>query len=259
MKSMSPSFLKTNQMNYTPTSGKAELHINYSCNLSCVNCNRFSQIDTPHTPDMTLEDVREFFRQCNELNWNPDILIIGGEPTLNAQFVEIVAEARKFKGNGLVQVWTNGRDREMVKLMREKYAASIPEDTFKERSRIDFPWDDYYISPADYGMERQKCWQHGSEICGISVDANGYMPCAVGGMLDAIHKTGLRTKRLVDLFDNEKNAAITKKMCENCGACLSNLLKDEELTNWRKYVTSQPKRFGSYMSPTWLKATENLK
>lgn len=246
-------------INYTPTSGKAELHITYRCNLKCVNCNRFSQVDDNHTPDMTLDDVKEFFRQCDELNWNPDVLIIGGEPTLNPQFLEIVAESRKFKKNGLVQVWTNGRDRDIVAKIRNDFNASVPEETFKLKSRIDFPWDDYYISPADYGIERHKCWQHGSEICGISVDANGYMPCAVGGMIDGILKLGLRTKKLSDLFDNDKNAAITKEMCKHCGACLSQLLKGDELDSWRNFVTSQSKKFGSYMSPKWLKATEGLK
>lgn len=246
-------------MNYTPASGKAELHITYRCNLQCVNCNRFSQIENEHTPDMSIHDVKDFFRQCKELNFNPDILIIGGEPTMHPDFLEIIRLSREFKGNGLVQVWTNGRDREMVKHIREKYNASVPEDTFKAKSRIDFPWDDYYVSPADFGMERHKCWQHGSEICGISVDSGGYMPCAVGGMLDGVLKLGLRTKRLADLFDNEKNAAITKKMCEHCGACLSKVLKEPELTDWRTYVTSQKKRFGSYMSPTWFNATDGVK
>lgn len=208
---------------------------------------------------MTLADVKEFFRQCRELNFNPDILIIGGEPTLNQDFEAIVAASREFKGDGLVQVWTNGRDREMVKHIREKYNASVPEETFKAKSRIDFPWDDYYVSPADYGIERHKCWQHGSEICGISVDADGYMPCAVGGMLDGVLKLGLRTKRLADLFDEEKNAAITKEMCKHCGACLSKLLSGKELEDWRGYVTSQKKRFGSFMSPTWYNKTEGVK
>lgn len=246
------------KMNYTPTSGKAELHITYNCNLSCINCNRFSQVSSPHTPDMTVEDVKEFFRQCRELNFKPDILIIGGEPTVHPDFLEIVRLSREFKGNGLVQVWSNGRDRAMINHIREKYNASCPEETFKLKSRTDFPWDDYYISPADYGIERHKCWQHASEICGISVDSGGYMPCAVGGMLDGVLKLGLRTKRLADLFDNEKNAAITKEMCKHCGACLSQLLKGNELTNWRSYLKAQPKKMGSYMSPTWLEATKDF-
>lgn len=247
-------------MNYTPTSGKAELHITYDCNLSCVNCNRFSQIKTPHTPPMTVEDVAEFFRQAAELNYRPDILIIGGEPTMHPDLEQIVLRARQFVGeSGLVQVWTNGRDRELIRYLRTAYNASIPEETFKDKSRIDFAWDDYYVSPADYGIERFKCWQHGSEVCGISVDSGGYMPCAVGGMIDGVLKLGLRTKRLADLFDNEKNEALTKRMCESCGGCLSQLLSGDELKNWRKYVTSQPKRFGSYMSPTWYEATKNMK
>lgn len=248
-------------INYIPTSLKAEIHVSYRCNLSCVNCNRFSQLEDPfvHTPDMTIDDVKEFFHQCDELNWKPSILLIGGEPTLHPNFEEIVRLSRKFAQDGLVQVWTNGRDRIMVDHIRKAYNASVPEDTFKAKSRIDFPWDDYYISPADYGIERHKCWQHGSEICGISVDSQGYMPCAVGGMLDGVLKLGLRTKRLADLFDNEKNAEITKKMCENCGACLSQLLKGEELENWRNYVEAQPKRFGSHMSPTWMKAVNKIK
>ncbi len=247
-------------MNYTPTSGKVELHITYRCNLSCVNCNRFSQIKTPHTEDMTLQDVIDFFTQATELNWNPDVLIIGGEPTIHPDFEEIIRIARQFKGpQGLVQVWTNGRDRDMVNKIRHMYNASVPEETFKEKSRIDFPWDDYYTSPADYGMERHKCWQHGSEICGVSVDSGGYMPCAVGGMLDGVLKLGLRTKRLADLFDNEKNAELTKQMCKHCGACLSQLLIGDDLVKWREYVTNQKKRFGSFMSPTWYDATNEMK
>lgn len=246
---------------YTPRDdqwGKAELHITYRCNLQCVNCNRMSNLRNEHTPDMTVEDVKEFFRQCRELNYNPLILIIGGEPTLHPDFQEICRLAREFKGPGKeVQVWTNGRDRELNELMKRKYQMSIPEETFKEKSRVDFPWDDYYISPKDFGVVRKKCWQHGSEICGISVDSFGYMPCAVGGMIDSVLKLGLRTKRLSDLFDNEVNAAITEKMCAHCGACYSNITSEKEA--WRNYLSAQPKRFGSHMSPTWYKATENLK
>ena len=246
-------------MNFTPTSGKAELHITYRCNLQCINCNRASFLRQEHTPDMTVDDVKEFFRQCQELNWSPDVLIIGGEPTMHPDFDEIVRLSREFKKGGLVQVWTNGRDRNAVRRVRSTYAASIPTETFKDKSRIDFPWDDYYISPYDFGIERQKCWQHASEICGVSVDSQGYMPCAVGGMIDGMLKLGLRTKRLADLFDNEKNAALTKEMCKHCGACLTQLLKGEELENWRSYIQNQPKRFGASMSPTWYEASKDMK
>lgn len=248
---------------YTPRDdmwGKAELHITYRCNLQCVNCNRLSNLRNEHTPDMTVDDVKEFFRQCTELKYNPLVLIIGGEPTLHPDFEEICLLARQFRGPGKdVQVWTNGRDKQVIDRIRNLYHMSVPEETFKEKSRTDFPWDDYYISPDDYGMVRKKCWQHGSEICGISIDSQGYMPCAVGGMIDSVLKLGLKTKRLADLFDNEKNAAITKEMCKHCGACLTQQLNSEEKEKWRNYIALQPKRFGSHMSPTWYKATTELK
>lgn len=254
---------KSSPDRYTPRDdewGKAELHITYRCNLQCVNCNRMSNLRNEHTPDMTVDDVKEFFRQCRELNYNPLVLIIGGEPTLHPDFDEICRLAREFRGPGKeVQVWTNGRDRQLVDRIRAKYQMSVPEETFKDKSRIDFPWDDYYISPADFGIQRKKCWQHGSEICGISVDSLGYMPCAVGGMIDSVLKLGLRTKNLADLFDNNKNAEITEKMCQHCGACYSNMVGGEEREQWREYLVSQPKRFGSHMSPTWFEATKDLK
>jgi hypothetical protein len=246
-------------MSYIPSSGKAELHITYRCNLQCVNCNRGSYLREPHTPDMTVADVMEFFRQCRELNWKPAVLLIGGEPTMHPDFDEIVALSRAFAGNDLVQVWSNGRDRSVVDSIRKRYAASVPEESFKDKSRIDFPWDDYFVSPADYGIERHKCWQHGSEICGISVDSQGYMPCAVGGMIDGMLKLGIRTKRLSDLFDENINAVLTKEMCKHCGACLTQLLSGKEKDAWRDYVGDQPKRFGSRMSPTWHEATKDMK
>jgi hypothetical protein len=208
---------------------------------------------------MTVADVMEFFRQCRELNWKPAVLLIGGEPTMHPDFDEIVALSRAFAGNDLVQVWSNGRDRSVVDSIRKRYAASVPEESFKDKSRIDFPWDDYFVSPADYGIERHKCWQHGSEICGISVDSQGYMPCAVGGMIDGMLKLGIRTKRLSDLFDENINAVLTKEMCKHCGACLTQLLSGKEKDAWRDYVGDQPKRFGSRMSPTWHEATKDMK
>lgn len=247
---------------YTPRNdawGKAELHLTYRCNLQCVNCNRMSNLRNEHTPDMTVDQVKEFFRQADELNYNPIIVIIGGEPTMHPDFWEIVALTRQFRKGKEYQVWTNGRDMGAVEKLRNQYNATVPAETFKKKSVIDFPWDDYFVSPADFGEKRPKCWQHGSEICGIAVDSGGYMPCAVGGMIDGVLKLGLKTNRLADLFDNEKNAAITEKMCESCGACWTQQKNEEQKKPWREYVESLPKRYGSHMSPTWYKATEGMK
>lgn len=249
---------------YTPKSGKAEFHLTYKCNLSCVNCNRMSFLSTPPTDDMTLDDAREFFRQADELNFKPNIVLIGGEPTLHPDFFEfcrITSEWLKHDPTRWFQVWSNGytqESRDKIKYANEKYNASIPSDTHKEKSMI-LGQDDIFVSPADFGMKRDMCYAHGAMICGMSVDHDGYMPCSIGGMLDGALKLGLRTKRLADLFDKQKAADITEKMCANCGHNLSHELGGTELEQWRKNVTGCKKKYGSYFSKTWHEKTVGMK
>lgn len=248
--------------NYTPTSNKAEWHLTYECNLSCVNCNRFSFLDDHPTKSMTLADAHEFLRQAKELNWYPSIIIIGGEPTLHPHFLEFCKIAREYLGyHGLVQVWSNASAPNAMTILqhgKEMYNISVPADTHKERSKV-LALDDIYVSPADFGITRDSCYCHGNSICGISVDHEGYTLCAQGGMIDAILKLGLRTKNLADLFNPEWAADHTEKLCKHCGNALSRILRSDENKAWRKYVTAQPKWKGMYVSPTWEKAKEGLK
>ena len=39
---------------------------------------------------MTLDDAKEFVRQCKEINWYPEIILMGGEPTLHKDFFEFI-------------------------------------------------------------------------------------------------------------------------------------------------------------------------
>lgn len=73
-------------------------------------------------------------------------------------------------------------------------------------------------------------------------------------MVDGFLELGIRTKNLSDLFDPEKAAEMTKKMCEHCGLSGRNNPQATQ-AEWRAYVEKQPKKYGSYMSPTWLRAS----
>jgi hypothetical protein len=95
---------------------------------------------------------------------------------------------------------------------------------------------------------------HSSTRCGISVDAGGYSLCAMGGMIDGFLELNIRTKNLADLFDPAKAAETTRRLCEHCGLSGRNNPQATK-AEWRSFVEGQPKKYGSFMSPTWLRAS----
>ena len=220
-------------MSLIPKTDKAEFHITYICDLDCVACSRASFLSKPVVPNMTLDDALEFFRQADELNWHPRIIVIGGEPTLHPQFDEFCELIWK-RTNIYAQVYSNGyteKSRELLDRARLKWNASIektgwkPGGSITEKSDpVDFfgapyKWDfNHFVSPMDAGVTRRgTCYCHASEICGISVDHLGYAPCGPGGALSALLDGRGRTTRLVDLFDQEKMAKLTNELCNHCG------------------------------------------
>lgn len=236
--------------------GKAEVHLTLKCDLACKNCNRMSVPKKKvHTEDMTLDDFREFLRQCREIDWRPSILLIGGEPTMHPDFLEFCRLARAFAGrDGLVQLWTNAftsETRAKAAEARDLYDVSVCGETAKPEGSRELSIKDIYVSPIDAGRPTYTpCWNHAGHICGISVDHDGYSPCAIGGMVDGILGVGGRTKRLADLFDVDKVAELTRRLCGHCGQSVSqNGLADDA---WREYVRAQKSTVGcTHASPTW--------
>lgn len=242
---------------YRPTSGKAEFHLTYACDLDCSACNRASFLKKPHTRAMTLDDAREFFRQADVLGWRPrEITFVGGEPTLHPDFLEFVRITQAWLGKP-VQVWSNAyrpRAQELVQIARRS-GASICRETQKPggaiRSKPGEYWvDDIYVSPLDFGVERDPCFQHASVICGIGVDGEGYSPCAMGGTIAGLLGAACRTRVLADLFDRDQVARMTAAMCAHCGHQMMGRRSD--LVD----VAALPRAFDTPVSPTWARAFE---
>lgn len=271
-------------MDFTPRTSKIELHLTYRCNLTCASCSRASYLRKPHTEDMTIEDAREVFRQCDELGWQPLVILIGGEPTAHPQFLDFARISREWmkRQNRVgpcseVQVYSNGhseRERRLCDEAREKYDCSIVKSEWKpEGSRVggepDMPdWHlGMFVSPTDAGLPFQgTCYCHSAEICGAGADHYGYSVCptglSIGALLEGqgVLAAPVRTKRLADLFDPAWAEAATKAMCSACGYGVSKRHgKPEEREAFARYVESCEQRNGTPMSPTWLKAFEGKK
>jgi hypothetical protein len=248
---------------YTPKSGKVELHITYRCNLTCTACSRESFLANPHTPDMTIDDLLEFFSQADAIGQKPRIVIVGGEPTLHPDFVEFVRLSLDWSGN--VQVFSNATTAKSKALLEQvvPLGVSVCAESFKPvsiRSAADtrdgFWFLTTCVSPLDFGMTLGKCFAHCSEICGFSVDHNGYSPCAIGHSASTVLGLGATTKVLADLWDEEKVKAMTFAQCNHCGWYIRGRKgHNETLDEYEKYAATLPKlKSGTPVSPTWEKA-----
>lgn len=236
---------------YTPKSNEAEWHITYKCDLSCPNCNRLCFLP-PTTGDMTLDDAREFNRQAREIGWYPKIVILGGEPTLHRELFAFIDIANELSP-GRVEVWSNGyrpAAKEMLERIRSEGKARVCEETIKPDGCVVLPQGDFFLAPVDFGeIGHRPCHNHAAIGCGISVDAEGYTLCSVGGAIDSVLELGLRTKNLSDLFDAELAHRQTCSLCDVCG-------RELEITN-AKIAKSQVMH-GTLMSPTWQKAVKRI-
>lgn len=249
---------------FRPVTSKIEWNITYACNLECGSCNRGSFLKKPHTPNMTLADAEDYFRQADAIQFEPFVLVIvGGEPTLHKDFEEFCKLARK-NHKGEVWVISNGttqRQRDLLEKVRAKYSISLHYDAYKDESitmlnqdSFTYRWNwDMYLSPTDLGEPlRDPCFTHCSVLCGISLDAGGYSPCALGGAVDALLGLGVRTRHLADLFDKDKVAAMTKALCTHCGFSAMGVKHPEA-------VQEAERLFGTPMTETWVKAFKDRK
>ena len=52
---------------YTPQLAwpKLEIHVDYRCDLMCTSCSRGSFLRKPHTPPITLAQIKDAFRQAD--------------------------------------------------------------------------------------------------------------------------------------------------------------------------------------------------
>jgi len=112
------------------------------------------------------------------------------------------------------------------------------------------PQADFFLAPKDFGViNHRPCHNHAAIGCGISVDAEGYAACSIGGAIDSVLQLGVRTKNLKDLFDVEFVHRQTCSLCDVCG---------RELGITSHHIAKSQVMHGSLMSPTWQAAVKRI-
>lgn len=195
---------------------KLELHLTYVCNLACRYCNRGSNFATGHTRDMTVADVLVALREISEPVER--IILIGGEPTLHNEVVEIarlcLAACRD------VVVYSNEflpRSRDVLEKLASLGIRNLG-GSEKRQGSADFGGQNATVmwSPADFGHARtEPCAWAGTRSCGYSVDAAGMTACAIGGFVDGVLGLGVRGRVGLDLAEARR---LLPELCAHCGS-----------------------------------------
>lgn len=97
-----------------------EIHIVDHCNLNCAGCNHFCSLAEPFY--ISLKDFQEQLEltkiKIPSLKW---LMLLGGEPTLHPQLLELCQIARKIFPNIIIEVLTNGKDLSQVIIHKNEF------------------------------------------------------------------------------------------------------------------------------------------
>jgi hypothetical protein len=197
-----------------------EIDITWACNLRCNNCNRSCE-QAPTGEGMTLGQIQHFVDESIGAGqqWRR-IRLLGGEPTLHPQFLEMVDVLRAWRDAHApgcqIEVASNGYG-DKVRGMLARIPADVHVDN-TQKSTVEQPFLSFNIAPVDqrryrHADYRNACWV--SENCGVGLTASGWYPCAIAGGIDRIvgHDMGRQTLPAPtdDLHDQ------LETFCRGCG------------------------------------------
>jgi len=210
---------------FLPNLNKIEIDITYECNLKCFNCNR-SCTQAPTQASMSLFQIQQFLTESIELNKQWALInILGGEPTLHPDFMEIVRVILHdyiipHSPTTILQITSNGYSEQTQQIL-----AALPKSenivldaaSFKDSRQVAYftpfnlaPIDDERFKNADFSTG---CWV--IAYCGIGLNKYGYYVCSAAGGIDRIFGFNQGIKKLSDV--NESIKAQLNTFCRYCG------------------------------------------
>ncbi|MFY0580305.1 radical SAM protein [Cystobacter fuscus] len=198
-----------------------EIDLTWACNLRCLNCNR-SVRQAPTSERMSVEQIQAFLDESRSkgLRWRK-IRLLGGEPTLHPQFLQIVdllCAYREEMGGGMdIQVATNGHGA-TVRAVLARVAGRVTLDNSQKDSEVQPHFGDFNVAPRDLPEFRHAAFRNAcyvAEGCGMGLTPYGYYGCAVAGGIDRVLGLDLGRKRLPDPKDGMEDQL--EALCARCG------------------------------------------
>lgn len=238
--------------NYIPNLNKLEIDITYFCNLTCAGCSR-SSAQAPSNMHMPIQMIQEFLESSSRKGkqWE-SIHILGGEPTLHPNFVEIIMMIEEWLEQNSPdterKVISNGVSRKTIKNL-----SAIPkkwryDNSFKhDREAATQHFEPFNYAPKDIEEWKNQDFTKGCYITqdsGIGLSPYGYHHCAIAGGIERIFNFGLGFDELPD--HPWQFLDMMKTYCALCGHFLSDIPLER---SQRKVMDIDP----GLQSPSWKK------
>ena len=208
---------------YKPSRTRLSIDLTYSCNLKCPSCCR-SCSQAPADEFISVSQVEKFIKESLKLNkkWER-IDLIGGEPTLHPQFMEIFNLLYGYKmehaRETAIRLRSNMATAE-YKAIKDK----LPGDVVVkyQPKTAEFFNRNYYafnVAPADLPMMGRMALENGCLItakCGIGLNKYGFYICGNGASIDRIFGFNVGRKKIPSVKDDMRDQM--SLLCRYCGA-----------------------------------------
>lgn len=245
------SYLKNSlNLDYPIDINRLEIELTTDCNLKCFNCD-MSCTQAPNQDFIQLDQLIKFLQECRNSGkkWH-EIRLMGGEPTLHKDIVEICHLFLDYKLTFSPQTRIN--------LLTNGYGSRVNATLFNIPEGINIingmklsPAQKFYsvnVAPVDLFEFRTKNikFSRGCKIpglYGISMTRRGFTACSPGSGIDRVFGFGISITDINSLTEIALRSQLNK-LCRYCGYFKQSINSN----NHYDLVTS------GKISPTWAAA-----
>lgn len=212
-----------------------EIEITTACNLACNNCDR-SCGQARSAEQMSIGQIARFVNEAvaNRKTWKR-ITILGGEPLLHRDALEIVQRLANYKRihspKTFIKVVTNGwgtRVRSLIERIPDDVFVSSTQKVPRAGSRqiwdskaTQIVFDTTHVAPIDVsGVDCSRIrFSSGCSIaenCGLALTRYGFFPCGAGASVARVFGYDVGVKSLADISSAQFRTTLDR-LCRLCG------------------------------------------
>ena len=205
-------------------SRSVELNICQTCNWGCPSCNRFCDIFKESANDtiMTVDDVKDIVGQIKGQINVPKMTIIGGEPTLNPDCIDICKYVCENLDCPKIEIATNCSHKDVIADLSRIQNLTIRVDNESIKQKWEKHRNLYDVSRVkpQRDFDFTKCEEY--KQCGIGIFKHGWkirwFHCSHGQFIARLlgKEDEASAKTLFDLLHGDLDNIYKDCLCQNC-------------------------------------------